>query len=376
MPKNILIVGGGIAGLTVKNLLESFGHTSTLVEKNDTLRSEGAGILLGANVFKILKEMGLEKDLLAKSQILNKMSTLDAKGKSLGEIYFQKIHDKTGLYTVAIHRDELHKILSKSVDQSSILFNHKLIAIQKEDKGYSVAFQNGDIKVFDEIIATDGLFSKVREELFEKTTLRETNQACWRFVIDTPSGIDIKSGIEMWGDQKRVGIFPLGDGKTYCFLVSTMQGGEEKFTFKEVLEKFDGFEGPWSRMKNDINTSTTKLMFNTLADAQEITLEKDGIIFIGDAGHSTTPNIGQGAGMGIESAYSFYELLKEYIYEESVKQYPLIRYDRVNLIRERSLKVGELAHIKSKNLQKIRNFILKILPQKLSQYEFEKIIFK
>ena len=375
MAKNILVVGAGIAGLTLMNCLKNTGYTALLVEKDTKLRTDGAGILLGANLFDIFKKMGLDKELLLKSQILDNMVSFDNKGDILGNIDFKKIYTERKLYTVAIHREELHNILSKNIDQKNIRLGYKVISIRKNIDKYDVQFENGESGTFDKIIATDGIFSTIKKEVFKDTELRDSHQGCWRFVIDTPKEIDAKSSCEMWGDEKRVGIFPLGNNKTYCFLVSTIQGDEENLSFNEVLERFSDFGGDWSYVKNSFDVSSTELLYNRLSDAKNITLEKDGIVFIGDAGHSTTPNLGQGAGMAMESAYEFCELLKTYSYDEACQKYSINRFKKVNIIKERSFKIGQLAHIKSKFLQKVRNLILKMLPQKFSQNEYEKLIF-
>jgi len=375
MSKKILIVGAGIAGLTLMNCLKNTKYIVELVEQDTQLRTDGAGILLGANLFDIFKKMDLDKELLLKSQILDNIISVDNKGNIIGSIYLKKIYKERKLYTVAIHREELHNILSKNIDRESIRLGYKVISIKKNIDQYDVEFENGERATFDKIIATDGIFSTIKEEVFGNIKLRDSNQGCWRFVIDTPKKIDKKSSCEMWGDEKRIGIFPLGYNKTYCFLVSTIQGDEEKLSFNEVLERFNDFGGDWNYVKNSFDVSSTELLYNRLSDAQNVTLEKDGIVFIGDSGHSTTPNLGQGAGIAIESAYEFCELLKTYSYDEACQKYSINRFKKVNTIRERSFKIGQLAHIKSRLLQKIRNFILKILPQKLSQYEFEKLIF-
>ncbi|MFZ2889468.1 FAD-dependent oxidoreductase, partial [Sulfuricurvum sp.] len=71
--ERILIVGGGVAGLMCKNRLEHIGFTPILIEKADALRSDGAGILLGANVLKIFRECDLEEPLMEYAQSLDEI---------------------------------------------------------------------------------------------------------------------------------------------------------------------------------------------------------------------------------------------------------------------------------------------------------------
>jgi 2-polyprenyl-6-methoxyphenol hydroxylase-like FAD-dependent oxidoreductase len=374
--EKILIVGAGIAGLMIKNRLESLGYSSILCESANELRADGAGLLLGANVTKIFREIGLEDKLLAKSQVVKKINSLDNNNLFIGELDMDKVYKDTSYKTLTILRQDLFDILIDSIDKKTIWLSHKLTSIEKQNNTYKVQFNNDKYEVFDKIIATDGLFSKVRGLIFGEIELRHTNQACWRFIVNTPKEINSSICSEMWGNQKRIGIFPLSKNKTYCFLVATMQGEEEHLSFKEVLNKFDEFSGDWLKIKPMIDISKTSMIYGELADAKKITLQKDGIVFMGDSAHSTTPNMGQGAAMGIESAYIFSELLKNSTFDEAVAQYEKQRYNKVNSIREKSMIFGKVAHIKLKFIQKIRNFILRIIPNSVSQKQFENAIFE
>ena len=376
MKEKILIVGGGVAGLMVKNRLEALGYMPILAEKADKLRADGAGLLLGANVTKIFRTIGLEDQLLDLSQPIDEIRSLDHKANSLGRLDLNKIKQERDLDTIVIHRQALHDLLSSTIDQESIWLSHKLTNLTRTDSGYAVEFENGKKETFDRIIAADGLFSKVRELTFGSMPLRHTHQVCWRFIIPTPAQINPRSAVEMWGDQKRVGVFSVANNQTYLFLVKSMSGGEEHLSFDDVLEEFDEFAAEWQIIKPTIDTKSTPLLFGELADASKITLAKDGILFIGDAAHSTTPNMGQGAAMGIESAYLFGELLSSHSFDKAIELYETKRYNKVNTIREKSMFFGKIAHTKSALLRSIRNFILKITPDSVAQKQFEEAIFK
>lgn len=375
--KKILIVGAGIAGLMMQNKLEALGCTSVLCEQSDVLRAEGAGLLLGANVVKIFKEIGLESELLSKSQVIDTIKSMDNDNNLLGKLDLKKVYESSGYQTLTICRQALFDILVQSIDKERVWLSHKVISIKKVIDGYVVVFTNGRVEEFSKIIAADGLHSRVKKLIFKDEELRYTKQACWRFVVNSQEGANSSVCSEMWGDEKRVGIFPLVNNKTYCFLVSSIKGGEEKLNFKDVIREFDDFGGEWAKISSTLDTQNTQYLYVELVDAKNITLQKDGVVFMGDSAHSTTPNMGQGAAMGIESAYLFSELLKKsrFDFDKASSLYEQERYERVNSIRKKSMALGKLAHIKSKTAQKIRNFILKVIPDILTQKEFEKAIF-
>ena len=376
MKEKILIVGGGVAGLMAKNRLEAQGYRPVLAEKADAIRTGGTGLLLAANVMKILSETGHGDRVLKKARSLDALVSTDDRGRVLARIDLRKIRDRTGHASIAIHRPELHNILLGSVDRESLWVSHRLVALNQKQGGFETRFENGREEYFDWILGTDGLHSKVREELFGPVGLRHTKQACWRVVIDAPPGVDPSIGYEMWGNRKRTGIIPLGEGKLYLFLVASILGEESSMSSESVIHLFDEFEGPWIPVREALHSTKPEMIYGELADAQRITMTKDGVVLLGDAAHSTTPNLGQGAAMGIESAYHFGELLKNGTFQDAIADYVSKRSRKVQKIRDKSMRMGELAHIKSPVLQLSRNWILRRIPDRLIQREFEHSIFR
>ncbi|MDD2838444.1 MAG: FAD-dependent monooxygenase, partial [Sulfuricurvum sp.] len=374
-PERILIVGGGVAGLMSKNRLEHLGYKPVLVEKADALRSDGAGILLGANVLKIFRECALEEPLMRYAQSLDEIILYDQHGGLLGRFDLEKIRDETSYPTLAVHRKRLYEILLNSVDSSTIRLSHKVIGIIEQDSALRVTYENGISEEYDYVIGADGLRSSIRELYVGHVPLRDSGYVCWRFVCERPSVLDAKNSSEFWDtDGKRVGIFPIGEDKIYCFLLSTTCGGEESMSFSEVLKHFEGFSGDWQHVAASLDIDSTELLFNPIADLSRVVLQKGNVILIGDAGHATTPNLGQGAAIGIESAFALGELLKSHPFADAIKLYSQKRFKRVSYIRSKSYMIGQMAHTRLPVFQSIREFIMRITPNGMNQRELEKAI--
>ena len=58
--ERVLIVGGGIAGLTLGRALGRRGFTVELIERSPSWRAEGGGIMVHANGMRILRALGLD----------------------------------------------------------------------------------------------------------------------------------------------------------------------------------------------------------------------------------------------------------------------------------------------------------------------------
>ncbi len=58
--RKVLIVGGGIAGLTLGRALHRNGFAVDLVERSTEWRAEGGGIAIQPNGIRVLRGLGLE----------------------------------------------------------------------------------------------------------------------------------------------------------------------------------------------------------------------------------------------------------------------------------------------------------------------------
>jgi 2-polyprenyl-6-methoxyphenol hydroxylase-like FAD-dependent oxidoreductase len=66
------------------------------------------------------------------------------------------------------------------------------------------------------------------------------------------------------------------------------------------------------------------------------------ILLIGDAAHTTTPHLGQGAGMAIEDAVVLAELLDQDLgLETALERFMERRFERCKFVVESSIQVGE-----------------------------------
>ena len=149
----ILIVGGGIAGLSAMRALELYGYSPTLVEKSDTIRSDGTGILLGINAVSILTEMGHKEALENEGLELSTMSALDERGDLIAACDLEYVKSKSGSKTYAIHRESIISMLLNSVDKTKIHTGKKLSGIQNYNQAVQVSFENGDAEIYDLVIS-------------------------------------------------------------------------------------------------------------------------------------------------------------------------------------------------------------------------------
>lgn len=367
MKKRILISGGGIAGLTLMNFLSrSDDYEVSLLEKSPSLRTSGAGILLAINATKVLRQLGLDRAVINQGKIINAVEMTDQQGKLLGSINSRQLLQNTGLPTVAIHRHALHSLLSERLDQAAIRYGTTITQMEKIEQGYLVNFSQGEQQQFDLVVAADGVHSSLRHMLELPHRLRYSGYTCWRFIVEQPALAKLNSGIEMVAAGRRLGIFPIGESRIYCYVTLNASQGESKFKalsvdgMKSLLEPFKGEALKVVEALSD----ETQLIHGDLCDQQDIILKQPGLAFVGDASHATTPNMGQGAAMGIEDAYILSSALNEMqTIEQALSHYEKQRAPRVKLIRDRSYTIGKMVQWESRLAITLRNGLMRMLPK-------------
>lgn len=354
----ILISGGGIAGLCAYIALREDLHEVSLIEKRDNFSPRGAGIIFGMNVMLMLEKIGLADAVQKEAKELIAFRVSDRDEKTLSLASLESLKEKYKTQAIGIKRATLHKILEEKIDSSTVSFNRTIKTIKEVYGQKKVVFNDGFTEHYDLVIIAEGIHSETRELLLGDNPYRYSGYTCWRTIIDNNSGDEL---LEMWGDQKRLGIVPVNETQSYLFLVKNALPSDEKMSqmsISELKEEFSEFKGRAKEILDQIPESTS-LIHNDLYDYSTIDFEKDRVVFIGDSAHAMTPNMGQGAAMGIEDAVILAQCIKsnpKNFKDVFIKK----RFDRVKKIHKTSWIIGKMAHVKSPFLQRIRDILSKL----------------
>src|SRR5215468_10987117 len=128
--QQVLIVGGGIGGLTGALALAGQGIPSQVIEQAAVFKEIGAGIQLGPNVFRMFERLRLIERISALAVFPNNLIMFDSiTGEEvtripLGDPFRKKFHYPYAL----IHRADLHNVLLEHCRKSNLI---RLDAAQK-----------------------------------------------------------------------------------------------------------------------------------------------------------------------------------------------------------------------------------------------------
>lgn len=232
-------------------------------------------------------------------------------------------------------------------------------------------FDDGTEEYCNILIGADGIHSKVWEQLFNSSLIRDSGQRCWRGICTFPkNSVFDNKAIELWAKGRRFGFSKIDNEKCYWFAVVNKAILNQEKNINNIFKDFH------PDIKNIIlNTLEDNVIFNEIIDLQPIKKwTENNSCLIGDAAHATTPNFGQGACQAVEDAYVLMRLLeKEKNYKVAFKKYESLRMKKAHFLVDTSWKIGKIAQNEHRLFISLRNAALPLIPSFIKNNQLEKV---
>ncbi|CAF1450266.1 unnamed protein product, partial [Adineta steineri] len=312
MLKHILISGAGIAGPTLAFWLVRYGMKVTVIERAPQLRVAGQTIDIRGAGLEVVRKMGLEDTIRAKTTQEKGINFVDRENRIQAAFSVDTMGGQSFVSEIEILRGELATLLyDQTHNDTEYIFGDKITAIVDRGDRVQASFANAADRDFDLVIIADGLNSKTRELVFESSTspiLRlgqytsyfsipyEESDGTWSRWYNAPGG-------------RCVFLRPDGQGSTTtrAFLtISSSPNGLEKLDVKgqkaEMHKLFAdaGWETP--RVLSAMEKSTD-FYLQEVAQVKMDMWSKDRLALLGDAGYCPSPISGMGTSVAIVGAY-------------------------------------------------------------------------
>ena len=364
MKKKLAIIGAGIAGLTLANLIKKNSDFEFMIyEKQESLSlDEGYGIQLSINSIKILNKIGFDK--INNEKIFNPkgIDFYDIQNKKICDLDLSQFNTEENKYTT-LQRSTLIEFLKDDIYTQHLRFGKRIKEVSELKDKVLIKFDDNTNDLVDIVIGADGIFSNTRS-FFEKIKSKPKfkKAVAVRTILKFKSDLNIneKRISLMMGKNCHLVIYPINKNKELNF-VCTIR-----------INKYD---------PNQTNTLTDKVLnqnFNLkkilsgnlkfwplYSTSKILPSSNNKVFYIGDAFNGFLPTFAQGAGQSIESSYELFNLLNEK--KTNIQNtYFQNRLKRVKIVRKRSNFNFFAFHLSSKVMQKIRNFFIKFLINKKS----------
>ena len=359
--KKIAIIGAGISGLYLANLLEkeSTFEYKIYERKKELNFEEGYGIQLSVNGVKLLNKIGFKNINGFELSFPKKVNFFEANNNNkICEIDIQKFNDEDNRYTT-LKRSTLIKFLLNQIPSEKISYNIELKKIVNKKK-IDVYFSNNLEESFDYVVVSDGIFSKTKSIICEKEIKPNFfNSIALRGKLKNYKNTDISI---FMGPNFHFVIYPMNQNNEYNFiLIIEKKLKRIQLDDKKLFESNDFLNS----LINEINQKT----FLNLADNIEYIkafpifvsekldlINRKNIFLSGDALFAFPPSFAQGASQSIESANSILEDIKN-----NDNKYYINSLKRLKIVNSRS-KLNHFAfHLTNPMSIFVRNNILKYL---------------
>ena len=364
--KKIAIIGAGISGLFIANLLKKNpNYQISIYEKNDSINlEESYGIQLSMNSVKLLNEIGFNE--LSEKVKFNpdKVDFYSInKNKKICDLNISDFNSQDCKYTT-LKRSVLINFLKRELG-NLIITDHNISKIDQQAQQIKLSFENKEIYKCDYLIISDGVFSKSKSIISNKETKpRYNNTIAIRGTITERfrEKINAKNISLFLGPNFHYVIYPTGlkDNLNYVGILNYNLTNDELNNYRLFNDsKFI------SKIYNKIPESKN-LLINNLENLKffPIFVSKDfykpinqNVFLIGDAFFAFSPSFAQGASQSIEGAYELFKSIENNTESNFFKN----RVKKTKMVNTRS-KFNQFAfHLSNPLTTFVRNIFLKRL---------------
>ena len=345
--RNVCIIGGGVAGLALAIGLHRRGIAVEVVERDKDWKVYHVGIIVQANFLRALDALGLGQAAVDAGFAYRGARFKTASGETIAELPGESAVD--GLPSdLGLTRPALHRVLTEKVRALGIPVRLGVTFETLHDNGdcVALAFSDGTAGRYDLVVGADGNYSAVRKALWPEATPKFTGQGVWRYNVPRPADLewsDIYLGADN-GYRGKAGYCPLTPTEMYIFAVIE-EPGNPRFApaslAVEMRKRLAGYGGILGEAAKTI-TDPALVVYRPLeACIMPDPWYQGRVVLIGDAAHSATPHLGQGAAMAIEDAVVLAEELAGKETDAALEAFMQRRFERAKLVGTSSIQLGE-----------------------------------
>ncbi|GKT42532.1 FAD-dependent monooxygenase andE [Colletotrichum spaethianum] len=339
--RQVIIVGGGITGLTLALMLQNLGINYVLLEAYGTVTPNvGASIGLFPNGLRILDQLGCYEDILSKAQQVEEMVFRNsASGKRIttrrtGDLFIQR----HGYPSIFMERYQLLNVLYDHLKEKKRIFvNKKVRRVESLEDSALVHIADGLVFEGQIVVGADGVRSTIRQEMWRNADDNNDSaavpardrgtvpceHACIFGTAKPTSGITAGEVIGASGDGTLAGCMGGPGGEVFVFWFWTLPKSQRSCSINSIPRFDEEDKQRQFKRSADALVADNGLRFSKIVDS----LEHSGvtalphfvmrrwhygrIIIIGDAAHKFNPLVGQGGNSCIESCAALINALQE-----------------------------------------------------------------
>jgi salicylate hydroxylase len=366
MQKQLLIAGGGVAGMAAALGASHAGWDVRVFERSATFSEVGAGVQLGPNVVRRLQSWGLQSALQAVVAIPQRLRVHSARtGQELAQAPLgDSMVQRYGAAYVTIHRADLHQLLLQAVQARAGVYINPDQAVQDilcQDQVVGIRTQGYPCVEGDALLLADGVWSQLRAQVLgDHSRPRTTGHLAYRALlpIDAVPSQWRKPEVNVWlGPRLHAVHYPVRRGEMLNLVVivqgpapADLEGWDHAANAEALQTALAGSAPALLDLLASVPAQGQQWRLWPLSDRPPLPgphgMARGLVGLIGDAAHPMRPYLAQGAGMAIEDAAELQRALSMADLDVSMRlrRYALNRWQRNARVQARSIRNGKIFH--------------------------------
>jgi len=337
-----------MGGLTAAIALRQAGYAVEVFDRVPELLPAGAGVSLWSNGVKVLDRLGLGEAVARVGGRMQRICYRSQSGELLTDFSLQPLVEAVGERPYPVTRTDLQRLLLDGLGQA-VQLGAECIGIEQDEHAATAVFAGGRRATADLVVAADGTRSLLREHVIgRKLPRRYVGYVNWNGLVPAGAGLP---AADTWttyvGEHKRVALMPVGGERFYFFFDVPLA---ESFTVAAALRDelrghFSGWAAPVQALIDRLEPALTSRI--PIHDVDPLPqLVRGRVALLGDAAHSSPPDLGQGGCQALEDAWVLAQLLltNNLGVPDALRRYEQARQARTAEIVLRARKRSEMTH--------------------------------
>jgi salicylate hydroxylase len=361
----VVVVGGGVGGLTVARALWRAGIDVLVLEQARDFGEVGAGLQLGPNATRVLRRLGLGERLAEIGLTPPSVRMLRWEDdRVLSDMRIaQDAHARFGAPYYNVYRPELIELLADGLPAGMVRTAAPVTEVVTGEKT-EVRLSDGTRESADVVVGADGTHSVVRAATVGDVPARFSRMIAYRSLIpwdQTPEGTD--HSVRSWlGPGKHVIAYPVGRGCRYLNLTAVLPEpvrSAESWTASGGIGELQAQLQDWCPGARDLTLAITGTVYRWALYERE-PLQRwstASTTLVGDAAHPMLPFMAQGAAQAIEDAAALTACLRRNPDEPSaaLARYEVARQPHTARIQQLSWTNNTAFHLPDGREQRLRD---------------------
>ena len=355
MKREVLIAGGGIAGMACALSLARVGWQAQVHERAPAFAEVGAGVQLGPNVTRILQSWGLADAL---TRVAAFPEGLHARSARTGEVLATlplgaAMQARYGAPYVTVHRADLHTLLhDAALAQGAQVHAGSVVTDLTHQAAHA-----------DAAVVADGVWSQLRQQLLNDGMPQPTGHLAYRALLrqaDLPAHLRSQDVTVWMGPDAHVVHYPVCGGEWLNLVVLTegqmpgvtaddLQSWNAQQTPEQTEHDLQAaLRGACGRLQDIIGAATSWRAWplcgrTPMQGAHQHAVGR--VALVGDAAHPMLPYLAQGAGMAIEDAATLAQhLVPQTDVASALQTFAAQRWQRNRQVQLGAIRNGEVFH--------------------------------